>query len=199
GVWGAPGCWMSRAAAPRRNATTNEAPVSVALEPLLQALALQPIDGTLLRRSRPALFQALGRRPIAGDRWGRASAGDAVPNPPGADPYTTFPPNQCLQANCASMINPAYTFKSSRPDIANFVAQDPNSQDLRKPLQGANGKVVLNGTSGLLCAFNPGTTMVSVPSSGLTASVPVTVLAGSVEQPCGTTRLLNPPPGNPGP
>ena len=163
------------------------------MHPLLQDLSLQALDGTLLRRSHPALFQALGRRPIAGDRWGPTSAGDATPNPPGADPYTTFPPDPCLQANCSSFVAPQYTFTSSRPDIANFVEQDPNSPDLRKPLQGANGKAIPTATSGLLCAFNPGTTTVSVTAGGLTASVPVTVLGGSVEQPCGTVPLISQP------
>ena len=173
-----------------RDPATNVAPVTATLQPLLQDLSLQAVDGSLLRRSHPALFQALGRRPIAGDRWGPTSAGDATPNPPGADPYTTFPPDQCLQANCSSFVAPQYTFKSSRPDIANFVEQDPNSTDLRKPLQGSNGKPVADPTSGLLCAFNSGTTTVSVTSGGLTASVPITVLGGSVEQPCGTVKLL---------
>ena len=172
-----------------RNADTNVAPVTASLQPLLQDLSLQALDGTLLRRSHPALFQALGRRPVSGDRWGPTSAGDASPNPPGADPYTTFPPDPCLQANCSSFVAPQYTFTSSGGDIANFVEQDPNSQDLRKPLQGANGKAIPTATSGLLCAFNPGTTTVSVRRGGLTASVPVTVLGGSVEQPCGTVPL----------
>ena len=125
-----------------RNADTNVAPVTASLQPLLQDISLQALDGTLLRRSHPALFQALGRRPVSGDRWGPTSAGDATPNPPGADPYTTFPPDPCLQANCSSFVAPHYTFASSRRDIANFVEQDPNSQDLRKPLQGANGKAI---------------------------------------------------------
>ena len=183
-----------------RNADTNVAPVTASLQPLLQDISLQALDGTLLRRSHPALFQALGRRPVSGDRWGPTSAGDATPNPPGADPYTTFPPDPCLQANCSSFVAPHYTFASSRRDIANFVEQDPNSQDLRKPLQGANGKAIPTATSGLLCAFNPGTTTVSVTAGGLTASVPVTVLGGSVEQPCGTVPLINQPtqPTNPG-
>src|SRR6202035_1723263 len=34
--------------------------------------------------------------------------------------------------------------------------------------------------------FNPGTTTVTISAGGLSYSTPVTVLGGSVEQPCGT-------------
>ena len=53
----------------KRDPFTNRAPVAVRLIPLIDDLAIQAVDGSLLRRSRPALFQGLGRRPLAGDRW----------------------------------------------------------------------------------------------------------------------------------
>jgi hypothetical protein len=171
-----------------RNPATNVAPTSARLIPLVQSLSLDPVDGTLLRRSAPALFQGLGRRPIAGDRWGAASA-DGNPNPPGANPYSQFPPTLCLQSDCASAIEPEYTFTSSEPEIANFVEQDPNSANLRKPLQDASGHVIPDPKSGILCAFNAGTTTVTVSAGGLSYSTQVTVLGGSVEQPCGTVPL----------
>ena len=155
----------------------------------MQSLSLDPVDGTLLRRSAPALFQGLGRRPIAGDRWGAVSAASGNPNPPGADPYSQFPPTLCLQSDCASAIEPEYTFTSSEPEIANFVEQDPNSTNLRKPLQDAEGHVIPDSKSGILCAFNAGTTTVTVSAGGLSYSTQVTVLGGSVEQPCGTVPL----------
>jgi len=172
-----------------RNPATNVAPSSARLIPLVQSLSLDPVDGTLLRRSAPALFQGLGRRPIAGDRWGPVSASSGNPNPPGADPYSQFPPTQCLQSDCASAIEPEYTFTSSEPEIANFVEQDPNSTNLRKPLQNAEGHVIPDPKSGILCAFNAGTTTVTVSAGGLSYSTQVTVLGGSVEQPCGTVPL----------
>ena len=43
--------------------------------------------------------------------------------------------------------------------------------------------------SGLFCAFNPGTTTVTIRAGGLSASLPVTVEAGSVREPCGTVPL----------
>ena len=172
-----------------RNPATNVAPTSARLIPLVQSLSLDPVDGTLLRRSAPALFQGLGRRPVAGDRWGAVSASSGNPNPPGADPYSQFPPTLCLQSDCASAIEPEYTFTSSEPEIANFVEQDPNSTNLRKPLQNADGQVIPDPRSGILCAFNAGTTTVTVSAGGLSYSTRVTVLGGSVEQPCGTVPL----------
>ena len=43
--------------------------------------------------------------------------------------------------------------------------------------------------SSILCAFNAGTTTVTVSAGGLSYSIPVTVQGGSVEQPCGTVPL----------
>jgi hypothetical protein len=172
----------------KRNPATNIAPVTARLIPLVQSVSLDPLDGTLLRRSAPALFQGLGRRPLAGDRWGPTSA-DGNPDPPGADPYITFPTTQCLQSDCSSRIEPEYTFTSSEPEIANFVEQDPNSTNLRKPLQDSSGHVIPDPQSGILCAFNAGTTTVTIAAGGLSYSMPVTVLGGSVEQPCGTVPL----------
>lgn len=169
---------------------TNVAPVSVRGLPIIDDLSLQAIDGTLLRRSRPSLFQGLGRRPLAGDRWGEP-AGDAGPDPPGGDPYTVFPPEQCLIAGCDTRIQPEFRFSSSDPDIADFVRQDPESPNLRKPFIGQGDKVVSDASSALLCPFNAGTTTVTVQAGGLSFSQRITVLAGSVQRPCGT-RPLNP-------
>jgi hypothetical protein len=173
----------------KRNPATNVAPVGARLIPLVQEVSLDPVDGTLLRRSAPALFTGLGRRPLAGDRWGPVSASDGNPNPPGADPYSEFPPKLCVQSDCSSAIQPEYTFTSSEPEIANFVEQDPNSTNLRKPLQNSSGHVIGDPHSAILCAFNPGATTVTISAGGLSYSTQVTVLGGSVEQPCGTVPL----------
>ncbi len=170
-------------------AVGNVAPVSVRLIPLIEDLSLEATDGTLLRRSRPALFRGLGRRPRGGDRWGQASAGSGNPEPAGGDPYTLFPPAQCLVAGCATRIDPEYSFVSSDPDIADFVRQDPASSNLRKPFLDANDKVVTDNRSGLLCPFNAGTTTVTVSAGGFSYSEQLTVLGGSVQRPCGTRPL----------
>jgi len=173
----------------KRNPTTNVTPVNARLIPLVQEVSLDPLDGTLLRRSAPALFTGLGRRPLAGDRWGPISASSGSPSPPGSDPYAEFPSALCRQSDCSSAIEPEYTFTSSEPEIANFVEQDPNSTNLRKPLQNAEGHPIPDSRSSILCAFNPGTTIVTVSAGGLSYSIPVTVQGGSVEQPCGTVPL----------
>jgi hypothetical protein len=165
------------------------APVRVRLIPVIEDLSLEATDGTLLRRSRPALFRGLGRRPRGGDRWGQASAGSGNPEPSGGDPYTLFPANQCLVAGCATRLNPEFSFASSDPDIADFVRQDPASTNLRKPFLDTNDKVVTDNTSGLLCTFNAGTTTVTVSAGGFSYSEQVTVQGGSVQRPCGTRPL----------
>ena len=174
--------------AAQRDPATNRAPVAARLIPVIQDLSLEAIDGTLLRRSIPALFSGLGRRPLGGDRWGTA-AGGGIPDPAGSDPYTEFPPEQCLVAGCANRVTPEYSFTSSDPDIADFVAQDPNSTNLRKPHLDDKGKVVTDNSSGLLCPFNAGTTTVTVSAGGFSYSQPVTVQGGSVQRPCGTRPL----------
>ena len=123
-----------------RNPATNVAPTSARLIPLVQSLSLDPVDGTLLRRSAPALFQGLGRRPIAGDRWGAVSRPAATPTRP-EPTHTASSRRRCAcSRTAASAIEPEYTFTSSEPEVANFVEQDPNSTNLRKPLQDASGQ-----------------------------------------------------------
>ena len=173
----------------KRDPATHVAPVGVRLIPLIEDLSLEATDGTLLRRSRPALFRGLGRRPRSGDRWGRTAAGSGNPDPSGGDPYTLFPPDQCLVAGCATRIAPEYSFTSSDSDIADFVRQDPASTNLRKPYLDANDKVVTDNSSSLLCPFNAGTTTVTVSAGGFSYSDQVTVLGGSVQRPCGTRPL----------
>jgi hypothetical protein len=188
-LFGDSGVLLLEVNAGARDSATNVAPVGVRLIPVIEDLSLEATDGTLLRRSRPALFRGLGRRPRGGDRWGQASAGSGNPDPSGGDPYTLFPPDQCLVAGCAARIEPEYSFVSSDPDIADFVMQDPASANLRKPFLDANDKVVTDNTSSLLCPFNAGTTTVTVRAGGFSYSEQVRVLDGSVQRPCGTRPL----------
>jgi hypothetical protein len=64
------------------------------------------------------------------------------------------------------------------------------------------GEVVPRDQSGIFCAFNTTSNAktgvneplsVSITTGGLTYSMPVTIQAGSVEYPCGTVPLKNPP------
>ena len=189
-LFGDAGFMLAEVDVAKRERISNRAPVRARLVPLIDDLALLAVDGILLRRSRPSLFQGLGRKPVAGDRWGETTS-DGNPNPPGGDPYTAFPPAQCTGPTCGSRVEPEYRFHSSDPDIADFVRQDPASTNLRKPLIGPGDAVVTDARSGLLCPFNAGTTTVTISAGGLSFAQKVTVLGGSVQRPCGT-RPLNP-------
>jgi hypothetical protein len=188
-LFGDAGVGVLEISSSQRDPATNRAPVGMRLIPVIQDLSLEAIDGTLLRRSIPALFSGLGRRPLGGDRWGTGSGSSGIPDPAGGDPYTEFPPEQCLVAGCANRVAPEYSFTSSDPDIADFVRQDPNSTNLRKPYLDPKGKVVTDNSSALLCPFNAGTTTVTVNAGGFAYSQPVNVQAGSVQRPCGTRPL----------
>jgi hypothetical protein len=157
------------------------APVHVSLIPDIGELALEAVQGTLLRRSQAARFQALARRPRSG---GSAFNGLRTPE---TDPYIPIPLN-CVGSACAEGMEPEYTFRSSSPGVGNFVQPDTAEPGGLEPMLNSKGEPVqeANGKSGLFCAFNPGTTIVTISAGGLSYSLPVTVQAGSVRQPCGT-------------
>ncbi|MGX6449748.1 hypothetical protein ACVU7I_17055, partial [Patulibacter sp. S7RM1-6] len=162
-----------------RDARTNRAPTTVRLLPVLDDLAIDAVDGRLLNRSQPALFQGLGRRPRSGDT---------------GDPYVQLPSPLCAAStrdSCAqTRIDPEVTFRSSDPDILDFVRVDPASTNPRKPyIDPATDKPVTDATSGLACPYNAGTTTISISSGGLTYRTTVTVRGGSVLRPCGTVPL----------
>ncbi len=187
---GASGFLLASVDVAGRDKATNVAPVGARLIPNIGALALDATDGTLLRRSHTALFAALARRPLAGGECsGNFAPGTCEGIRP--DPYVPIPA-QCQGTRCASAVLPEYTFSTSNPDIADFVATDPGSSNPRRVLL-VNEKPVLDPHSGLLCAFNAGTTTVTVSTGGLAYSTKVTVLGGTVQRPCGTTPLRNPP------
>jgi hypothetical protein len=165
-------------------------PVSAQVVPNIGQLSIDATDGTLLRRSQVAQFEALARRPLAGMEvgGGNGKGGDLV-YPSVYDPI----PSLCQGPSCAYEVPIDYTFSSSNPDIGNFVAHDPTSSNPRQVLLGENKLPINDSHSGLFCAFNEGTTVISITTGGLTYSEPVTVQGGSVEYPCGTVPLKNPP------
>ncbi len=160
---------------------SNVAEVSAHLIPNIGELALEAHGGTLLHRSQAVMFAGLARRPRSGNvsRPGQLQ--------PETDPYIPIP-SICVQAACANGIQPEYTFTSSRPDLGDFV--EPNlALSPEAVLLGPDGKPISSSKSGLFCAYNPGTTIVTISAGGLSASLPVTIQAGSVRRPCGTTQL----------
>jgi hypothetical protein len=162
---------------------TNRAVVAPRLIPNVGELALEAKDGTLLRRSRPALFDGLARRPRSGNR----STNKQLPSQE-TDPYIPIP-SICVGTACANGIFPEYTFSSSRPDVGDFVEPNLAAADPRAVLLGPGDKPIPDPQSGLFCAYNAGTTIVTISAGGMSSSLPVTVQAGSVRRPCGTQPL----------
>jgi hypothetical protein len=172
-----------------RSTQTNRAPVTASLMLSIGQLGLEASNGTLLRRSHVALFQGLARRPLGGEEALLGGGGNVLEESP--DPYIPIP-ETCQGTNCAQFIAPAYSFSSSNPDVGDFVEPNPSSTNPRAVLQ-VDGKPVADSSSGLFCAYNAGTTTVTLSTGGLSYAEQVTVQAGSVEQPCGTVPLVNPP------
>jgi hypothetical protein len=174
---------------------TGKGEVTVQLIPDIGELALEGRGGTLLRRSEPAEFDGLARRPLSGND---ASNGSTTPE---TDPYIPIP-DVCVGTACGHGEFPAYEFRSSNASVGMFVERNTTSNQPDAVAQEADGKPIFEGPtqlnpqtgekeqtgarSGLFCALNPGTTDVTIVAGGLMATLPVTVQAGSVEQPCGT-------------
>lgn len=185
---GASGFLLVSVNAAERNTSTGVAPVTAELIPSVGQLGLNAIDGTLLRRSQVALFEGLARRPVGGEGRVINSSGDTVEEAP--DPYTAIP-QTCVGSNCARFIQISSNFTSSNPEIGDFVEQNPNS--ITPEVLQVHGKPVPDSASGLFCAYNAGTTIVTITAGGLSYSEPVTVQAGSAEEPCGTVPVATTP------
>ncbi len=159
-------------------AKNNIAPVTARLVPDIGELALEAKRGVLLHRSQTALFDALARRPRSG--------GEAERNSTINESALYIPiPDNCVGTQCANAIKPEYEFSSSRPEIGNFVEPNLATGNPESVLL-ANEQPVPDSQSGLFCAYNPGTTVVTIKAGGLSSSLTVTVQAGSVRRPCGT-------------
>jgi len=179
---GASGFLLAKVDVAARDKRTNRAPIAVPLIPDISELALEAKDGILLRRSEPALFAGLARRPRAGGRALEHSEETEV------DPYIPIP-EICVGAACQSGLFPEYTFSSSRTDIGDFVEPNTAAGEPHAVLQGPEGRPIHDSQSGLFCAYNAGTTIVTISAGGLSSSLPVTVQPGSVREPCGTVPL----------
>jgi hypothetical protein len=159
--------------------------VTARLIPNVGELGLEAQDGTLLRRSQTAFFAGLARRPRAGNR---SPNGQVAPE---TDPYIPLP-SICIGVACNTGLLPEYTFSSSRPEIGQFVEQNTAAGGSEPTPLLEHEKPVPDPTSGLFCAYNPGTTIVTISAGGLSSSLPVTVQRGSVRRPCGTTPANEP-------
>jgi hypothetical protein len=180
---GASGFLLAEVDAGTRDPVTRQYPVTVKLIPNIAQLALEAKNGTLLRRSQVASFSALARRPRAGNR----SQNQAVR--PDTSPYIPIPSN-CVGTACESNgLLPEYEFRSSKVQIGDFVKPNLASGQAGSVLLGPNDKPIHEPKSGLFCAYNAGTTIVTITTGGWSASLPVTVQAGSARRPCGTVPV----------
>jgi hypothetical protein len=219
---GSSGFLLAEVDSAERNPETNVAPLTVAAVPNISQLALDADDGVLLRRSQVALFEALARRPNGGASVGNTANGAEWVGPDPYDPipfnclgancvdavpidYTFTSSNPDIGAFVAhesASSNPRQVLLGSnqlpvldepRNSKGELNAGDHFDENANGEPINEKGQVVSHDQSALFCAFNAGTTIVSITTGGLTYSEPVTVQAGSVEYPCGTVPLIDPP------
>jgi hypothetical protein len=153
--------------------------LSVQAIPIVQSLALKPLAGLTVPRSSTLAFSGVGRRPAGTIA---TTIRDTNSSFPGFENYVQIP-----AATCTGCVGPSYTFESSNPGIGDFVV--PSAAGSLFPKLDTAGHPTHSATSGLFCAYNAGTTTVSVTSGVLTSSLPVTVQAGGVGRPCGTVNI----------
>ena len=89
--------------------------LTVRLIPLIEDLSLEATDGTLLRRSRPALFRGLGRRPRGGDRWGTRLGGLRQPRSLRRRPLHALPPRPVPRRRLRRPDRPRVQLRLLRP------------------------------------------------------------------------------------
>jgi hypothetical protein len=142
--------------------------------PVISSLALEPLNGLTAARSSTLSFQGIGRRPP-----GTIATTPADPTFPGYPQYVGIP-----SSTCSGCIRPSYSFQSSDPVVGDFVV--PSAPGSPYPKLTAAGKTTHSSTSGLFCAYNSGTTTVSLTAGLLSAALLVTVQAGGFGPPCGT-------------
>jgi hypothetical protein len=199
---------------------TNFAEVTARLIPNVGELALEAQNGTLLRRSNTALFAALARRPRAGNQarneTNHRTTDPYIPIPSscvgtacanGIFPEYTFTSSNpdiggFVEENLAATDPHATPLQNAKGEPVRDEPRNAKGELTRSGQFEENGKgepvnedgEVLHGAqSALFCAYNAGTTIVTINAGGLSSSLPVTVQAGSVRQPCGTVPLKHLP------
>ena len=157
------------------NASTSTPEAHVSAIPVIESLSLKALDGLNVPRSLTLQFEAIGRRPTG------TLATEAAESPAfqGFDDYVEIP-----APPCGSCVPPSYRFSSSEPAVGNFVL--PSSPGSPLPALDASKHPIPSSTSGLFCAYNSGTTTVTITAGLLSYSEPVTVQPGGFGYPCGT-------------
>jgi hypothetical protein len=147
--------------------------------PVVDSLSLKPLNGLSVARSLTLRFEAVGRRPpgTLATTPGRTENGEVFP---GYDNYVEIPSPGC-KGPC---VQPSYSFASSDPTIGDFV--EPSGPGSPLPRLDGSGHPIPSSSSGLFCAYNSGSTTVSITTGLLSYSQQVTVAPGGFGAPCGT-------------
>ncbi|HEV7944041.1 MAG TPA: lytic murein transglycosylase [Solirubrobacteraceae bacterium] len=164
---------------------TQARQVNVEAVPVVSSLSIKPLDGLAVARSLTLQFEAIGRRPagtLATTPFTTAPGNESEAFP-GFDNYVEIPTPSCGARSC---IAPSYAFHSSEPTIGEFVV--PSGPGSPLPKLGSSGHPIPSSSSGLFCAYNSGTTTISVTAGLLSYSLPVTVEPGGFGSPCGTVH-----------
>jgi photosystem II stability/assembly factor-like uncharacterized protein/murein DD-endopeptidase MepM/ murein hydrolase activator NlpD len=162
---------------------TQARQVNVDAVPVIGSLSVKPLDGLSVPRSLTLQFEAIGRRPagtLATTPFTTAPGNESEAFP-GFDNYVEIPTPSCGTRPCVA---PSYAFQSSDPTIGSFVV--PSGPGSPLPKLGSTGHPIPSSSSGLFCAYNSGTTTISVTAGLLDYSLPVTVKPGGFGSPCGT-------------
>jgi hypothetical protein len=156
---------------------THARTANVAAIPVIDSLSLKATDGLSVARSLTLKFEAVGRRPT-GSLASKAGEKESFP---GYDRYVQIPAPNCGSRPC---VQPSYAFTSSEPAVGDFV--EPSGEGSPLPKLDANKHPIPSSSSGLFCAYNSGTTTITVSAGELSYSLPVTVQPGGFGSPCGT-------------
>jgi hypothetical protein len=209
--------------AAREPHAADVAPVHALVEPDVGQLALDATDGTLLRRSQVGLFEALARIPPSGtaavlthatgvqvlgpepyqpipfDCLG-SNCADQVPtdfsfssSKPDVGGFVLHEASSANSRQVQLGANQKPIADEARDSKGELTASGRFAENAKGEAINEKGEVVPREQSGLFCAYNEGTTVVSITTGGLTYSMPVTVQGGSTQYPCGTVPLKNPP------
>lgn len=172
----------------------GRAPVSIRSIPVLESVALSAPDGRSVAAGGTLRFRGLGRLPDVGGphTLGRSPDLDAS-----RSTYLHFPfPRRCAplespEGGCVApdVVLPDHAFSCEDPSVCAFVAEDPTEPGT--PLRDAEGRLVPDEHSGLLCALRPGSTAVLFEAGTRATRVPVTVAGGG--GPCIPGTLAAPP------
>lgn len=198
--------------------------VGVRAVPNIGQLSIKATAGVVVPRSKAAVFAGIGRRPPSGVRIGSGtndenrliipSVYDPIPTDcqgvncgfevPLEYTFTSSKPDvggfvlheassseaDEVQLNAKRKPIPAEP-RNARGELNPGLVFDENAKG--EPIN-EHGETLPAEHSALFCAYNEGTTVITITAGGLSYSMPVTVQGGSVEYPCSTVPLINPPP-----